>query len=291
MKYSLLFLFIISHIGCSKQTEIKTISISEFPTHWYKLTKLNSDTVVFKPCDAANRNIWITNTDDLWILNIEEGHETSYDTITSLIKIDSNKLKINVNPQYPGEPTEFYITIIKQDQLAIWTWTIRDIERTELFATESGKDLFQFIEQPCNECWDEEVCDEKEKKKHADNIDDSIEIINPIDSIEIIYVNYINKKESVDSKKNKELMKKSIRSLDQISDTSDLEVLINVWMYYDPTDFPSRNLVFEKLSENPTQSIAAIKARIDNKFTWESEDVAPLSELNYLKEKLENLNE
>ena len=53
-------------------------------------------------------------------------------------------------------------------------------------------------------------------------------------------------------------------------------------MYYDPTDFPSRKLVYAVLEKNKKESIKAIQNRIKNKKEWEKTDSAPYSELENL---------
>ena len=82
----------------------------------------------------------------------------------------------------------------------------------------------------------------------------------------------------------------SLKLLDKVTEPNELEILINVWMYYDPTDFPSRDLVFNILQKNLRESIQAIKIRINNKKEWETDDTAPYSKLNYLLKQLETKN-
>lgn len=87
-----------------------------------------------------------------------------------------------------------------------------------------------------------------------------------IDNIRKVFKDYIQYQESTDSQDNKDLMSKSLKTLTMVTDKNELKLLINVWMYYDPTDFPSRSLVYRVLSENKQQGIEAVKNRIKNKF-------------------------
>ena len=82
-------------------------------------------------------------------------------------------------------------------------------------------------------------------------------------------------------------MAKSLESLNKLIDPNELDILINVWMYYDPTDFPSRNLVYKILENSRPQSVKAVKTRISNKKDWETDDTAPYSELNDLLKQLD----
>jgi hypothetical protein len=107
-------------------------------------------------------------------------------------------------------------------------------------------------------------------------------------NIKYVFENYIQYKESTDSPSNKDLMKKSLESLTVVKSKEDLDLLINVWMYYDPTDFASIPEVYRILKGSRPQSIEAAKRRIANKKKWESEKTAPYSDLKKLLEQLES---
>jgi hypothetical protein len=112
--------------------------------------------------------------------------------------------------------------------------------------------------------------------------------INPaIQSIEKVFEDYRKYQESRDSQDDKELVMRSLESLNSVKSQNDLEILINVWLYYDPTDFPTRNLVYRVLKDSKPESIIAVKKRQENKKEWEREDSAPYSELDYLLTELE----
>ena len=108
-----------------------------------------------------------------------------------------------------------------------------------------------------------------------------------IKTIEKIFEEFIKYKESSDSQEDKDLMTKSLQSLNGLIEQMDLNLLINVWMYYDPTDFTIRPLIYEILKKHRFASIEAIKTRIKNKKEWESIHIAPYAELFDLLEKLE----
>jgi len=58
-----------------------------------------------------------------------------------------------------------------------------------------------------------------------------------IKTIKNIFEDYIKYNESTDSKVNKDSMTQSLENLNYVTDYKDLELLINVWMYYDPDRF------------------------------------------------------
>ena len=110
-----------------------------------------------------------------------------------------------------------------------------------------------------------------------------------IQNIRKVFENYIRYNESTDSPGNKDLMNSSLKSLNKVSNTDYLELLINVWMYYDPTDFPSRELVLNVLKINKLESFEAVKRRMKHKKKWETENSAPFSELKDLLSILSKL--
>lgn len=112
--------------------------------------------------------------------------------------------------------------------------------------------------------------------------------IDHIKNIRSVFEDYIQYQESTDSQDDKDLMTKNLKSLTTVTEKDDLELLINVWMYYDPTDYPSRNLVYNILKENIQLSLEAVNDRIKNKKDWESEESVPYSDLEYLLKKLGN---
>ncbi len=107
-------------------------------------------------------------------------------------------------------------------------------------------------------------------------------------SIRYVFEDYIKYQESTDSQDDKDLMTKSLKSLTTVTDKSDLDLLINVWMYYDPTDYPDIPEIYSILKDSRPLSIEAIKNRIHNKKEWETNETAPYSNLKNLLQRLEN---
>ncbi len=113
-------------------------------------------------------------------------------------------------------------------------------------------------------------------------------IADHIKNIRYVFENYIQYQESTDSQDNKTLMTKSLKSLTTVTDKDDLDLLINVWMYYDPTDYPDIPEIYRILKASRPHSIEAVKNRIENKKKWETDDTAPYSDLKDLLKRLEN---
>ena len=108
-----------------------------------------------------------------------------------------------------------------------------------------------------------------------------------INKIKIIFETYTNSRDSTDSEAHRVQMKKSLEKLGPTTEQEELELLINVWMYYNPTDFPARKLVLTVLENNKPDAIKAVKNRIKNKKSDEKKGKATYSELNALLKQLE----
>lgn len=103
-----------------------------------------------------------------------------------------------------------------------------------------------------------------------------------IRSIQTLLTQYIEFQESTDSEENKKRMEEHLTSLKGIRKYSDFEVLLNVWLYYDPTDFPARDLVFQVLKNSRPYSTEAVRKRMVKRKKWETRESAPFSELGGL---------
>jgi hypothetical protein len=115
----------------------------------------------------------------------------------------------------------------------------------------------------------------------------TIESKQAIQNIKFVFDDYVKYQESTDSEVDKDLMTSSLKSLDKVTDLAELEVLINVWMYYDPTDFPRMPEIDRILKVSRPQSIEAVKKRIADKYEWENEETAPYSDLKNLLKRLD----
>ena len=110
----------------------------------------------------------------------------------------------------------------------------------------------------------------------------------PIETIHFIFNEYKLNQESTESKVNKDLMSVCLKSLNIVTNKDELDILVNVWMYYDPTDYPDIPEIYRILKDSRPHSIEAVKNRIDNKKEWETDDTAPYSDLKNLLKRLEN---
>ncbi|MEO7523529.1 MAG: hypothetical protein ABIT58_05505 [Ferruginibacter sp.] len=97
---------------------------------------------------------------------------------------------------------------------------------------------------------------------------------------------YTSTNENVISWKTKVAMRNALTQLQLTLNNKDLPLLINVWMYYDPTDFPTRNLIEPIFKKNKMAALSAVSKRLDQRKEWEKDDKAPYTDLLALKKKL-----
>ena len=107
-----------------------------------------------------------------------------------------------------------------------------------------------------------------------------------IAEIKKVFDNYIQYNESTDSESNQKTMKMNLQGLTNSLAVKEIEIIINVWLYYDPTDFPTRKYCETVFMRNKEASLKAIEKRSANLKDWESADSAPISELKHLRQKL-----
>jgi hypothetical protein len=101
--------------------------------------------------------------------------------------------------------------------------------------------------------------------------------------IDKIFDNYMKQEESTESRQNHTEMELSLKSLQKKCDIRYFPKLIDVWMYYDPTDFPTRQLIKPILLLDKEEGLKAIDKRLKRKKKWESEGNAPYSDLLSLR--------
>ena len=119
-----------------------------------------------------------------------------------------------------------------------------------------------------------------------DSIMDEGQTFPAIKTIEYIFYSYVESEDHTDSEDNKKAIAKALEECDTSLSISDLIVILNVWMYYDPVDFSTNDLTEAVLRRNQENAILAIDERIKNRMEWEDESTAPYSDLMLLKQKL-----
>ena len=108
----------------------------------------------------------------------------------------------------------------------------------------------------------------------------------PIKTVDRVFKSYIKQSENTDSPTNKDAMKNALQLIQTKSDVQGLPLLINVWMYYDPTDFPTRKLIQPIFTKDKKNTLVAIDKRLNKKKKWENKETAPYYDLVSLKDEL-----
>jgi hypothetical protein len=111
----------------------------------------------------------------------------------------------------------------------------------------------------------------------------------PYHTIKRIFTAYIKYEESVDSDDNKAAMTRALAAIQLSAAKTELNLLINVWLYYDPTDYPTRTFVEPVFKKYPDAALLYIDKRIKNKKAWEDSNSAPLADLIVFKQQLQKM--
>lgn len=256
MKFLILsFSFFLLFTSC-RETKETIFDLNSFPKDWVSLTEKEGKLVIYNSCDAGNLLLKISknrNNFDLILYGQQEDYE--FKVLKSSQLNDTIYFKTKWKNSKKKQDFKFF-WINKENEIGKFITRYSNGYLSEnIFVTNVKQTRFEKIDQPCKECWGDE-CDEIENRVEKTN--------NSIEVIKNIFNEYIKYQESTDSQENKELLTKNIKSLDKVTKPEDLELLINVWMYYDPTDFSCRDLVINVLKNNRLESIKAIYSRKNN---------------------------
>ncbi|MEO8770004.1 MAG: hypothetical protein ABI402_07960 [Ferruginibacter sp.] len=111
----------------------------------------------------------------------------------------------------------------------------------------------------------------------------------PIQIVNRNFKVYISTDDNSPSWKIRKEMLDALTQLQQsVNEKKDFPLLVNVWMYYTPTDFPTRDLVGPIFNKHKVAALQAIDQRLQHKKKWEDKGTAPYSELIELQKQLLN---
>jgi len=91
-----------------------------------------------------------------------------------------------------------------------------------------------------------------------------------IKTIRHIYSEFISSEEDTDSEDNKTAMTKAIKSLKDNLSVKEIDLLIEIWLQYDPMDFPTKDLVLPILKKNAKATLLEINKQLKKKIDTES---------------------
>jgi len=271
MKGTVALILLIFSISVFGQSNEKYFDLSTLPSDWVKLTETDSGLVIYNICGAGNRLLTILQEDDkfgILLHGLQEDY--SYEVLEAhqVNEIVEIKAKWKDSEQLQNFKFSWFD---RENGIGVWetTYFSGRIDKYK-FSTFERQFYFPIVDQPCSDCWGDE-CD-----------------YFPIEKIKRIFADYVKFNESTDSPEDKDEMEKSLNRLRKLQNPNDTKLVLNVWLYYDPTDFPVRQLAYRVLKENKERSILAVKHRLVNPRKSESLESAPFSDLTGLLNNLEN---
>lgn len=276
----LILFFLIACKESKKEPVLTPFHLANLPAEWVQLTKTDSGYIVFNSCEMGITLLTISkkkNNPGLFLSGIQEDY--NFEILESHQLNDTVFIKTRWKDSKEIQDFKF-VWVDKAKQIGRWiTQFSNGTLNDNVYVTATAQNHFPKVEEPCRNCNSVEVC----------NFIARLENVNahPVDSIKRIFDDYVNSTDPSATQEDKIAMTRGLERLQTVSDTAALNLLVNVWMYYDPTDFPTRDLINRILKQNKTASIKAVKRRQQNKQTGEMEDNAPFSELDYLLSELE----
>lgn len=266
------FLFILLFSSCHNNSKV---TIGNLPKMWVQLTERDGQLVILKPCNDTNREVMLQDNKGKAYMYLE-GYVDG--TVAELVDIKEKDDTIIFKAQLPYDANPVVTRkIIWQNKTKGLATYVDEYNNAYTMVTVEHLSSYKTVEQPLVEC-DEDYEEEYDA-----------EATDPIAEIQAVFNEYVGSEESTDSEDDKQLMLHSLEHLAEVTDSADLQLLINVWLYYDPTDFSVRQPIYQILETTPAESAAAIEWRMANPKTWEDATREPFAELPGLLRKLQGL--
>jgi hypothetical protein len=262
-----------------KSVKKEPFNLASLPADWVKLTKTDSGLIIYNSCNMGNALLTITNKQNKPGILLHGTQEEYEWEILECSQITNDTVLIQARWKDSQELQDFkFVWEDKTKHLGRWITNYGKHTSNEIFVTAVNQNTVSKFDQPCRECFEEGECELAEKLKYiADH---------PVESIKKVFERY-KYTDPTDSKFDMNAMEIGLANLHTISDTATLDLLVNIWMYYDPTDFPTRKLIDTVFKQNKPASIQAVKKRMEIKRKGENENTAPYSALKDLLFELE----
>ena len=174
MKMKCVFLgFIWLFVSCNTAKEQKKesalkIKMPGIPLSWHYLTVTDTGSFIYTPCNAANWEMVLKESNDSIYLTALVGQMTFYYRVLKIDSIAKGKfdficLTTDSSSGFKDNSPLDTLHFEAKDDKAGWTAN----SRTEKNMFIQNKDLknYRLVNQACRECWDDAMCDEMEKGK------------------------------------------------------------------------------------------------------------------------------
>ncbi|MBD79621.1 MAG: hypothetical protein CL840_11945 [Crocinitomicaceae bacterium] len=156
--------------GCGEPVQLnkfyKTNLPEGFHRNWYKLTETDSGYIAYKPCDAANKSINLTEGS----VTIDYGQE---EVVFEVLNIDSNRRGFYRFILETDHSLDTIVFCSVDDESGIATWkesfSSFDFDNDELYISDKNYFNFKEVIEPCATCYAEE-CLEKDKRLFDRNL-------------------------------------------------------------------------------------------------------------------------
>jgi hypothetical protein len=104
----------------------------------------------------------------------------------------------------------------------------------------------------------------------------------PLQELKAVFTEYVKYPESVDEQEDKDRLILALKKVEEQKISNCIPVIIDIYLYYDPTDFPTRDLVIQTLKPLYKQAFPLITKRIAIEKKKHAANEFPVQDLEYL---------
>lgn len=268
--------------GCT--SDVKYFDVGLLPNEWYALTESDNGYVIYEYCEA-NTTVKLSKQEDYFLMEHYGSYDDFYCNIVHAYQTKEDTVILDVNwPMWDEGQSYKFIWVDKDRGLAKWTFVYDDYDETFLMVSKEHASEYKLVKVACDDYEErEEELALYEAKGRA------------IANIQIVFEEYMKATDSSIPRQEKEtnsaLMAQSLNEIMVPLDYPEYRLLLDVWMYYDPTGFETKNYVIKALSIDKRLAEKAILKRIVEKNENENPDEPPLSELKELLKLLATDND
>ena len=141
-----------------------------FPHKWVALTKRGGEYVIFTPCNADNRELFLNNDHGKYRLSENMGEDGIEYDILEFKQANETKVEIKVRVPQNKKEQVFTCDYDPKKGTAEWKWKYEfgKAKNTEmLFVDASRVAQYKTVTQPCKECYSAAECAEMDKNMAA----------------------------------------------------------------------------------------------------------------------------
>jgi len=144
--------------SCRQQTESTSFDIQSLPSDWTEVEEKNGEWVIFKPCDAEVFGLTLMKDQ----ISVKWGQELEEIKIIEAKQNADSSITISAKNGDLTDTFQFSLSSSK----TLWTiTTLGGTVHKKYLIPSKDTSNYKKVDQPCEECWDKDICDSLKKNK------------------------------------------------------------------------------------------------------------------------------